>query len=70
MPATAVIQDGLSLTEKAHELGDVMHGRAKPGVFQPAILTAACEALEWNHVEAGEVIRSLCDLRQRMAVTQ
>ena len=36
----------------------------------PAILTAAREALELNHVEAGEIIRSLRDPRQRMAVTQ
>ena len=30
-----------------------MLGRAKPGVFQPAILTAAWTSRELNHVEAG-----------------
>ena len=38
--------------------------------FWVAILTAARAALELNHVEAGEIIRSLRDPRQRMAVTQ
>ena len=70
MPATAAIQVGLSLRHTSVYSPALMNtgdGRLQP--LSP-IQLGYLMPLELNHVEAGEIIRSLRDPRQRMAVTQ